>query len=144
VHSRLLGIGFGRQAKKLIGAARFWAGERPEAFEIDDTVLEALAKAGAPADVLEAAEANVVPVAYEVWEDNMESLHLFLAMRTQWRWLGTMGGAVRTGLDYTAVIHTLRELVQKKARRREIFQDICLMGDEALAVFNEQSQRDRG
>lgn len=32
------------------------------------------------------------------------SVSVFFGMRTQWRWVGAgMGGAFRTGLDYTAL-----------------------------------------
>ncbi len=39
-----------------------------------------------------------------VWPDMADAVGLFFAMATQWRWTGSgMGGALRTGLDYTAL-----------------------------------------
>ena len=42
---------------------------------------------------------------FEVWPDNWAAVQVFVACQTQWRWVGGMA-AMRTGLDYTAVITT--------------------------------------
>jgi hypothetical protein len=41
----------------------------------------------------------------EIWPgEEADSVGLFLASSTQWRWVGAgMGGVIRTGLDYPAV-----------------------------------------
>ncbi len=39
--------------------------------------------------------------AVEVWPCMKDAVALFFAMSTQWRWVGSMAGAMRTGLDYT-------------------------------------------
>jgi hypothetical protein len=42
--------------------------------------------------------------ALEIWPDMADSVAIFFGMGTQWRWVGVgLAGAVRTGLDYSAL-----------------------------------------
>ncbi len=51
---------------------------------------------------MEAALAETEADVIEVWPDQADSVALFFAMSTQWRWVGAgSGGMFRTGLDYT-------------------------------------------
>lgn len=39
-----------------------------------------------------------------IWPDMKDSVSIFFGMSTQWRWVGIgMAGAMRTGLDYSAL-----------------------------------------
>ena len=76
-----------------------------------------------------AAQAGVVDSDVEVWDENWQSVSFFLEYcRTQWR-VG-MGGA--TGLDYTAVLASLRTLRFPRERSNEVFSDVRLMEAAAL------------
>lgn len=51
---------------------------------------------------MEAALAKPEADVIEIWPDQADSVALFFAMSTQWRWVGAgSGGMFRTGLDYT-------------------------------------------
>lgn len=54
-------------------------------------------------DVSGLAPARSAPVLVEVWPEHWDTLRLFLATSTQWRVVGTFGGVVHTGLDYSEV-----------------------------------------
>lgn len=83
-----------------------------------------LAKLAAQAGELE----NVV----EVWEENWPSVSFFLDYcATQWR-VG-IGGA--TGLDYTAVIASLRTLRLPRERFDEVFADVRVLESAALETM---------
>lgn len=58
-----------------------------------------------------------------LWPENQQAWRLWCLVQTQWR----VGMADRTGLDHTAVWATLRELVQRRPARQEIFEDIAAM-----------------
>lgn len=68
----------------------------------------------------------------EVWEENWQSVSFFLDYcATQWR--TGMGGA--TGLDYTAVIASLRTLRLGRERFDEVFADVRVMESAALEAM---------
>lgn len=51
---------------------------------------------------MDAALARPEAETIEIWPDQADSVALFFAMSTQWRWVGAgMSGLFRTGLDYT-------------------------------------------
>lgn len=59
-------------------------------------------------------------------------------MRTQWR----IGFAGPTGLDYS-VLPTLFQIHDvKKAKRRQVFDDVRAMEIEVLTMFGEQRSED--
>lgn len=71
----------------------------------------------------------------EVWEENWQSVSFFLEFcGTQWR--SGMGGA--TGLDYTAVIASLRTLRFPRERFDEVFADVRTMEHAALAAMADR------
>lgn len=68
-----------------------------------------------------------------IWPENVESVNFFIDYcRTQWR-VG-MGGP--TGLDYTAVLATLRDLGLPRDRRKEVFEDVRTLELGALAALS--------
>ncbi len=62
-----------------------------------------------------------------IWPENVETADVFFALETQWR----NGG----GLDYGAIPGTLKMMVVKKKRRRQVFQGLRVMERAALEVF---------
>ena len=71
---------------------------------------------------------------FEVWEENWESVMIFIKMMTQWR--TTMGGVI--GLDYS-VLQMLFELYDID-NRKEIFENIQVMEQEALIHMNKEAK----
>jgi len=69
---------------------------------------------------------------FEVWEENWESVMLFIKMMTQWR--TTMGGVI--GLDYS-VLQMLFDLYDID-NRKEIFENIQVMEQEAMLHMNKE------
>lgn len=79
--------------------------------------------------------AGVTENVVEVWAENGEAVSFFLEFcRSQWR-VG-MGGA--TGLDYTAVIASLRTLRLPRERFDEVFADVRVMENAALQEMGKQ------
>lgn len=74
-------------------------------------------------------EASGPPV--EVWPDNLEAVNVFIAMSTQWR----IGMAGPTGLDYTALAHTMRLCGVKAADRASVFAEVRTLEDAALETL---------
>jgi hypothetical protein len=72
---------------------------------------------------------------YEVWEENWESLMMFLRMQTQWN--VTMGGYV--GLKYEVLLGAggLMSLYDIE-NPRELLEDIQTMEAAALAELNKK------
>lgn len=71
----------------------------------------------------------------EVWEENVQSVNFFLEFcGTQWRVV--MGGV--TGLDYTAVITSLRTLRLNRERFDEVFADIRTMERAAMEEMQKK------
>jgi hypothetical protein len=73
---------------------------------------------------------------FEVWRDNWPTLHVFLGMATQWRWLVGMRSAQRVGLDYPALEVVMRLQGVKRRDRADMFNDVQAMERAALEVFN--------
>ena len=69
---------------------------------------------------------------FEVWEENWESVMIFIKLMTQWR--TTMGGVI--GLDYS-VLQMLFDLYDIN-NRQEIFENIQIMEQEALIHMNKE------
>lgn len=72
-------------------------------------------------------------VDFEVYEDNWESLELFLRLRTQWV---TMPFGGLRGLDYAGLNAVLQML--KVSDTGRAFSDMQIMESAALAVFAER------
>ena len=71
---------------------------------------------------------------FEVWEENWESVMLFIRMMTQWR--TTMGGVI--GLDYS-VLQILFDLYDI-SNRQQVFEDIQIMEREAMKIMNKDNK----
>jgi len=74
---------------------------------------------------------------YEVWEENWESLMMFLRIQTQWN--VTMGGYV--GLKYEVLLGAggLMSLYDVE-NPRELLEDIQVMEAAALAELNKREK----
>lgn len=77
----------------------------------------------------------------ELLPDVAPALELFDALATQWRWLGGMAGAQRTGLDYAAVETVLRLKRIPRQTWSERFADLQVMERAALEAWREEAQR---
>lgn len=139
-----------RQRKKLIEAARWWAGARDEApgtFEPDYSVLEAMEAWGASAEDLDKvraridAAANAPPAegeAFGVYAENLPVVAAFEALRTQWQYAGMAGQ--RMGFCYAGVTAWL-ELFVHRRQRRTVMHGLQVM--ERAVLVADQEQRDK-
>lgn len=121
--------------KKLEKLARHWASGRSISQETDE-FDEDCRRFGIDPEALRWGEARELDNAV-IWPDMQDGVALFFAMSTQWRWTGAgMGGAFRTGLDYSSIEPTARasglELTNK------LFDDIRTLEREALAVWSRK------
>lgn len=103
-------------------------------------MAEDLAAFGLPPDAfdeaVESEDANC-----EVWEENWDTLMVFLALQTQWRReIPAMSGQmIWHGLNYPAAESTLRMMgLWKKAA--EIFEGLRIMESAALPILNKPSK----
>lgn len=71
---------------------------------------------------------------FEVWEENWESVCWFLQMDR--RWVFNMYSGQRVRLDDQAVMVHLKLHISKKPERRKIMEDLLIMEQAALEVFN--------
>lgn len=72
---------------------------------------------------------------FDVWQDNVDALNVFLRLSTQWKVAG-MGGF--TGLDYLALEAVLR--LTNTSSTPELFDDIQEMERAALPILNQRGQ----
>jgi hypothetical protein len=124
----------------LIEAARHWAGYREDDFEAGADVADALAAFGAPDDVLDVVRARPTGEDFFYYPDNEESLFLFFDVDTQWNYVGTMAGVVRTGLNYPGVESVMRYHGIRGKRRAALFADLQMMEKAALQAFLDDAE----
>lgn len=99
-----------------------------------------MAAFGLPTDALDGAfdheEAHC-----EVWEDNWDTLMVWLSLQTQWRKeIPAMSGQmIWHGLNYPAVEATLRMMGLWK-QAREIFDGLRVMEAAALPILNQPTK----
>ena len=125
-----------RTAKKLIGAARHWAGASDGAFAPDQGFIDALKASGAPQHIIDAVQQGAKASDFEVWPENEEAIDVFLELGSSWDWVAPgMGDPVRVGIRATEIESTLRVLGFRGARRIELFRDIRVMERAALEVL---------
>jgi len=107
---------------------------------VDQNVIDGLIASNAPPDVIEAARRNL-PGAQaddcDVWEENWESVMLFVAVGTQWT---VSPGGQAIGIHYASLESAMNMRGIKKKKRPALFEDIRLMELTALEVFREKSQ----
>lgn len=76
------------------------------------------------------------PDDFEVWPECLESVDLFMALRTQWHF-GGLGGRA-PGLDYQALAAAME--MMGVLDRPQAFRDIRVMEGEALKIWQERSR----
>lgn len=77
--------------------------------------------------------AQLEPDTVPVWPDNRQAVQVFGALRHQWAY--GMNGP--TGISHAALPEAWRRLKVPAGRRDEIFFDLLLMQDAALAAMHE-------
>lgn len=75
----------------------------------------------------------------EVWQENWQSVTLFLALSTQWN-VSPAGSAL--GINYVSIESIMRIFSIKKKKRVAMFDDIRLMELAALGVLREKAERE--
>lgn len=73
-----------------------------------------------------------------VLEENWAAINLFLKCQTQWVYLSSMNGAIRTGLNYQAV-ETVMRLSYPDEDPVDLFNRLQVIEREALNIFSEDS-----
>lgn len=76
---------------------------------------------------------DIAPPAVLVWPENRQSVRVFIAARTQWRY--ATGGA--SGLDYSVLPELWRRMKVPPADRDDVFQDLQVLEAAALAAMHE-------
>jgi hypothetical protein len=133
----------GRQSKKLVDAAEFWArgGKHGGPGVEDDLALFGVHPEAVKAWLGDEPEG---PEDFDVWPDNWPTLQLFLTLQTQWRLLvGGAGGASFIGLDYSAVQAAMLMLGIPRKERAEMFVGLCMMERAALPVLNSRNSEEK-
>lgn len=80
------------------------------------------------------------PTEFEVEQENLTAVRVFVAMQTNWRIVAGMGGLVYQGLDYPSLESVANLLCIKRKKRPELFADIQIMEAAALPILNEKSK----
>lgn len=99
----------------------------------DDQAADDLRSYGSSEDEIREALGAAEPEAFAVWQDNADTVDMFMSLQTQWR-VGPMGGYL--GLDYAGVAAALGAVVRAPARRRDMFLNLQAMERAALPVLN--------
>ncbi|EIF32527.1 Phage related hypothetical protein (DUF1799) [Burkholderia sp. Ch1-1] len=121
--------------------ARHWAGDKPDDFAADESVVAALEAAGAPSEAIDAARSQCSAEHCYVWRDNWEVFETFVALSGQWRYLmGPMGLPQTLGLDYMLVESALRLMGFSSKKRVKLFPWLRLMESEALDVIRAREE----
>ncbi|TCK96252.1 DUF1799 domain-containing protein [Paraburkholderia sp. BL9I2N2] len=126
----------GSSTKKLIDAARRWAGVAVDDSRVDAGVAAALAAFGARPEDVERAREQQAENDFEVYPENWRAVQVFLALSTQWRTVAistmTRARLIHTGLDYAAIEPVFRMMGIKPKRCAAIFQKLRVMEEAAL------------
>lgn len=113
------------QAKKLIDAARHWAGGG-----VKDDMAADLAVMGALPEITEAVQEDSPARNFEVWEENWPTISMFMKLQTQW--VPSAGGLL--GLNYQSVEFLFR--IEGVVKQREMMADLQTMEVAALEILN--------
>jgi hypothetical protein len=73
---------------------------------------------------------------FPVWEENAESLRVFLAVSSQWRFASGLGGVTYLGLDYAACAALLAG--RGIPASPKIWEDLQTMEASACTALNER------
>lgn len=126
----------GHAPKKLERLAREWASGRSLSTD-DDEFDDECRKFGVDPAALRWTDDAPTKERAVIWPDMRDSVALFFALSTQWRWTGAgMAGLFRTGIDYNAIEPTSRatEITMTPA----LFDDIRTLEREALGVWSRR------
>jgi len=85
---------------------------------------------GAPQNIVDQIEQHDDD--FEVWEDNFETLNIFLRLQSQW--VVSMGGVV--GLNYQSVRYLFK--IYGIENEKQVFEDLQLMEFAALPILNKK------
>ncbi|MGE4337748.1 MAG: DUF1799 domain-containing protein [Pigmentiphaga sp.] len=101
-------------------------------------MIASLVKAGAPQEVIDSARASMGSDDFEVLEENLEIVNVFVFLGTSWT-LATlpMGGAVQVGIPSSEIESTMRMMGIKKKDRMSVFTGIRIMEKAALEVMSK-------
>ena len=137
--------------KKLIDAARHWAGSRDFVKEerkgtrevtVDTSVVTQLKEVGAPAHVIKVAQEKVdaqtrleeakresaPPDDFEVWADCLDSFIFFQSLRGQWAYTALQSGLlIRTGIPANRLEASIRVRGIRGGKRKRLLLDIQAM-----------------
>ena len=72
-----------------------------------------------------------------VWPENWQSVQVFIAMQTQWRW----SNGHRVGLNYSILPEIWKRTGTRKKERNAIFRDLQMMEYAALEELNRQRKK---
>ncbi|UUZ68077.1 DUF1799 domain-containing protein [Polaromonas sp. P2-4] len=139
--------------KKLIGAARRWAGADtpPAPTRADPNVTEGLRRMGVSEEDIEAmlaqqqeweaeaARQSGFSEDFEIYEDNWESWLFFVTVQTQWHYAARDMGARRVGLNYPGVESGARMAGKPRAKWPSLFADLQVMELAVLAADAEMA-----
>lgn len=74
----------------------------------------------------------------EVWADNWEPVQIFLRLIGQWRF--GPGGPV--ALDHMVLYRRLDRMQLEPERYDQLFDDVCLLADEAISTITQKDDDD--
>lgn len=102
-------------------------------------MIEQLKQAGAPDEVIQAAQKRIATSDEhcEVWEDNWLSLEVFLFLSTQWNVVQGGVAPLLQGIRYEIVPLALRRFKVPFSDRDRMWDDIRLMERAAKEVMNK-------
>lgn len=125
--------------KKLIEAARYWAGgdKNEQSIRVDQDVKDGLRMANAPQEVIDQSlhAASVdVPHDLEISPENWLSVTLFFSLSTQWM-ISDLGQYI--GIRYESLESSMNMCNINQRRRPSVFEDIRIMESEALKILRE-------
>lgn len=101
-------------------------------------MVAGLEQAGAPPEIIESARKRRVNTAeFEVWEENWESLLLFLGMGTQWQVCAGMAGVMYIGIPAQSIEAEMNMQCIGKKQRPALLADIRIMERAALPILNK-------
>lgn len=74
-----------------------------------------------------------------IWPDNVQALHVFLSMQTQWRYRTCgVSGSEATGLDYGVLPEIWKRVGIPKKDRNDVFAALQIMESAVLAEQNKK------
>ena len=75
---------------------------------------------------------------YEIWQENLTTLRVFLALSTQWNVIAGLASVSTRGLKYESVKDVLELMDVARAEWPEVFDGLRVMEAAALKVFHNK------